>query len=72
MSRAGPFQVARWAYKFAPTDPGCLVTELWEDHRGALMTRMSPVITGTKDRARRNQETMTVTLERLATALENT
>jgi hypothetical protein len=70
--KAGPFQVARWAYKFAPTDPGCLVTELREDHRGALMTRMSPVITGTKDPARRNQETMTVTLERLATALENT
>jgi len=27
------------------------VTELWEDHRGALMTWISPVITGTKDRA---------------------
>jgi hypothetical protein len=36
------------------------------------MTWMSPVITGTKDRAGRNQETMTVTLERLATALEKT
>ena len=70
--KAGPFQVAGWAYEFSPTDTGCLVTELWEDHRGALMTWVSPVITGTKDRARRNQETMTVTLERLATALENT
>jgi hypothetical protein len=36
------------------------------------MTWMSPVITGTKDRARRNQETMTMTLQRLAAALEKT
>jgi uncharacterized protein YndB with AHSA1/START domain len=70
--KAGPFQVAGWAYQFAPTDSGCLVTELWEDHRGALVTWLSPAITGTKDRARRNQETMTVTLQRLAAALEMT
>jgi uncharacterized protein YndB with AHSA1/START domain len=69
---AGPFKVAGWAYHFAPADTGCLVTELWEDHRGALMTWLSPVITGTKDRAKRNQETMTVTLQRLAAALETT
>jgi hypothetical protein len=36
------------------------------------MTWMSPAITGTKDRAERNQETMTVTLPRLAAALETT
>jgi uncharacterized protein YndB with AHSA1/START domain len=70
--KAGPFKVARWAYEFTPADSGCLVTELWEDHRGALMTWISPVITGTKDRARRNHETMTVTLQRLAAALEKT
>jgi uncharacterized protein YndB with AHSA1/START domain len=70
--KAGPFKVAGWTYQFAPTDSGCLVTELWEDHRGALMTWLSPVITGTKDRAKRNQETMTVTLQRLAAALEPT
>jgi len=62
----GPFNVAGWAYEFEPTDGGCLVTELWEDHRGALVTWLSPVITGTRDRARRNEETMTVTLDRLA------
>lgn len=70
--KAGPFQVAGWAYEFVPTDRGCLVTELWEDHRGPLLPKLSPLITGTKDRAKRNQETMTVTLERLATALEKT
>jgi uncharacterized protein YndB with AHSA1/START domain len=70
--KAGPFKVAGWAYEFAPADSGCLVTELWEDHRGALMTWISPVITGTKDRAKRNKETMTLTLDRLAAALETT
>jgi uncharacterized protein YndB with AHSA1/START domain len=70
--KAGPFKVAGWAYEFTPADSGCLVTELWEDHRGALMMWISPLITGTKDRASRNQQTMTVTLERLASALEKT
>jgi uncharacterized protein YndB with AHSA1/START domain len=70
--KAGPFKVAGWAYEFATADSGCLVTELWEDHRGALMTWISPVITGTKDRAKRNKETMTLTLDRLAAALETT
>ena len=42
------------------------------DQRGALVTWISPVTTGTKDRAKRNQETMTVTLERLTAALEKT
>ena len=70
--KAGPFKVAGWAYEFTAADSGCLVTELWEDHRGALVTWISPMITGTKDRARRNQETMTVTLERMAAVLEKT
>lgn len=68
--KAGPFKVAGWSYQFVPTDTGCLVTELWEDHRGILMTWLSPMITGTKDRAKRNQETITVTLQRLTAALE--
>lgn len=70
--KAGPFKVAAWTYEFASTDGGCLVTERWDDHRGALVTRISPLITGTKDRAERNRETMTETLERLAAAVENT
>jgi uncharacterized protein YndB with AHSA1/START domain len=70
--KAGPFKVAGWAYEFERAGSGCLVAELWEDHRGALMIWMSPVITGTKDRAKRNRETMTVTLQRLAAGLETT
>jgi hypothetical protein len=66
----GPFRVARWAYEFEPTVDGCSVTELWEDRRGVLVTWLSPLITGTKDRARRNMETMTVTLDRIAAAAQ--
>ena len=64
----GPFSVAHWAYDLEPTADGCLLTERWEDRRGALVTWLSPTITGTRDRARRNRETMAVTLDRLAAA----
>lgn len=67
----GPFSVADWAYEFEPTEDGCLVTELWEDRRGALVTLLSPAITGTRDRARRNEQTMTVTLDRLAASAQH-
>ena len=36
------------------------------------MTWISPVITETKDRAKRNKETMTLTLDRIAAKLETT
>jgi hypothetical protein len=67
----GPFSVADWAYEFEPTDAGCLVSEVWQDRRGALVTWLSPFITGTSDRARRNEETMAVTLDRLAASAES-
>jgi hypothetical protein len=70
--KAGPFKVAGWTYEFASTDGGCKVTERWDDHRGTLITWISPLITGTKNRAKRNQETMTETLQRLAAAAEKT
>lgn len=66
----GPFMVAEWAYELEPTVDGCVVSELWQDRRGGLVTWLSPAITGTKDRARRNEETMTATLERLAACAE--
>jgi hypothetical protein len=67
----GPFRVAEWAYEFEPTEDGCVVSELWQDRRGGLVTWLSPAITGTKNRAQRNAETMTVTLERLAACAEH-
>ncbi len=67
----GPFDVADWAYEFEPTEAGCRVSEVWQDRRGALVTWLSPFITGTRDRARRNEETMTVTLDRLAASAQS-
>lgn len=57
--------------RIEPTENGCLVSEVWQDRRGALVTWLSPFITGTKDRARRNEETMTVTIDRLAASAQS-
>ena len=65
-------KVSGWSYEFEPVDGGCRVVERWEDHRGALVTWMGPLVTGTKDRVGRNRETMTATLEHLAAAVAAT
>lgn len=70
--KAGPFKVARWTYEFQPADGGCLVIERWDDHRNWLTVRISPFVTGVKDRVAHNRETMTETLDRLAAAVEGT
>jgi hypothetical protein len=63
-------KVAGWTYEFEPLDGGCRVVETWNDHRGALVTLLAPLATGTKDRVARNRETMVQTLERLAAVAE--
>jgi hypothetical protein len=67
---AGPFKVARWSYRFEPVDGGCRVTETWIDRRGWVAHTMAKRVSGTADRAGRNRETMTATLERLAALSE--
>lgn len=68
--KGGPFKVARWSYTFEPTDGGCRVVEEWDDHRGPVLVWLAPYLSGTKDRAARNRDTMTETLARLAVAAE--
>lgn len=68
--KGGPFRVARWAYTFEPADGGCRVAEQWDDHRGPMFARIMGFVSGTKDRASHNRETMTETLARLAAAAE--
>jgi uncharacterized protein YndB with AHSA1/START domain len=70
--KAGPFKVARWTYEFKPTETGCQLIERWEDQRNWLTMRISPFVTGVKDRATRNEQTMNETLDRIAAALEQT
>ena len=68
--KAGPLKVARWTYEFRPDGDQCVVAEQWDDLRSSLITLVAPLLTGVKDRAGRNRETMVATLDRLATAAE--
>lgn len=68
--KAGPLKVARWTYEFRPDGENCVVSEQWDDMRGSLIGLVAPLVTGVKDRAGRNRETMVSTLERLAEAAE--
>ena len=63
--------VATWRYEFRPTDEGGThMVESVEDRRGRLLRAVSPLITGSRDRGRRNTETMAATLDRLKAAAE--
>ncbi len=65
--------VATWRYRFIANDAqGTSITETVMDQRGRLLRQMSPLITGSRDRQARNDETMHVTLERLKHAAEGT
>ncbi len=63
-------KVARWTYRFEPTDGGCLVTETWDDERGTLVTILGRVVTGVEDRVGHNRGGMEETLRNLRAAAE--
>ncbi|MGN6474454.1 MAG: SRPBCC family protein [Mycobacteriales bacterium] len=64
------FHYATWGYRIEPTETGCRVTEWTDDLRPESALEMSKQISGIDDRAGHNRQTMSGTLERLATALE--
>jgi len=64
------FHYSTWGYGIEPTASGCRVTEWSEDLRPESVYEFSEQTSGVADRAQRNSETMRVTLERLAAALE--
>ncbi|HVV77902.1 MAG TPA: SRPBCC family protein [Mycobacteriales bacterium] len=64
------FHYSTWGYRIEPTDSGCRVTEWSEDLRPESALEMSKQISGIDDRAARNRQTMSTTLDRLAAALE--
>jgi uncharacterized protein YndB with AHSA1/START domain len=59
-----------WGYRIEPTETGCRVTEWNEDLRPESAMEFSKQTSGIDDRAARNRQTMSGTLERLAAALE--
>jgi hypothetical protein len=71
--KAGPIAVAKWGYRIdAIDDAQCRVTETWTDHRNAVSSFVSHLVSGVADRARHNRAGMESTLTRLAAAAEKT
>jgi len=69
-AKAGPLGISRWEYRFEPTETGCTAAESWTDQRGWLTRKLSPMLSGVKDRSTHNRSTMLTTLERLAATAE--
>jgi hypothetical protein len=64
------FHFATWGYRIEPTAGGCRVTEWSDDLRPESAIEFSKKASGITDRAERNRQTISGTLERLAAALE--
>jgi hypothetical protein len=62
--------VARWEYRLEPADEGVTLTETVHDMRGRLLRTVSPFITGSPDRDKRNAATMESTLGAIKAAAE--
>ena len=65
------FHFSTWGYRIEPTATGCRVTEWSEDLRPESAMELSKQTSGIDDRAARNRQTMSGTLDRLAAALES-
>lgn len=65
------FHFSTWGYHFERTESGCRVTEWSDDLRPESVLEFSKQTSGIDDRTERNRATMSLTLERLATALED-
>jgi uncharacterized protein YndB with AHSA1/START domain len=66
------FHYSTWGYRIEKTDTGCRVTEWNEDLRPESALEFSKQVSGIDDRTERNRQTMSLTLDRLAAALEST
>ena len=62
--------VARWEYRIERRPTGVQLIESVEDRRGPVLRVVSPVITGSPDRDKRNADTMEATLEAVKAAAE--
>ena len=61
---------ARWEYRLEPVDDGVRLIEAVHDRRRRLLRTVSPLITGSPDRDKRNADTMESTLEAIKAAAE--
>ncbi|MGH3766813.1 MAG: SRPBCC family protein [Pseudonocardiaceae bacterium] len=67
------FPVARWGYRFAPTEGGTEVTEYWSDKRTRGASILGRIVMGklANIRPEANRDGMRQTLRRLKTELES-
>ena len=59
-----------WGYRIEPITGGCRVTEWSDDLRPGSALEFSKQVSGVDDRLSRNRRTMSLTLDRLAAAVE--
>jgi uncharacterized protein YndB with AHSA1/START domain len=64
------FHFSTWGYRIEPTDGGCRVTEWTENLLPDAALEAAKQLSGVEDRAERNRQTISATLEGLAAALE--
>jgi uncharacterized protein YndB with AHSA1/START domain len=64
------FHFSTWGYRIEPTATGCTVTEWSLDLRPESAMEFSKKMSGIDDRAERNRQTISGTLQRLAAAVE--
>src|SRR5262245_52569870 len=62
--------VARWEYRLEPDGDHVRLPEAVDDRRGRFLRVTSPWITGSRDRTKRNTDTMETTLLAIKTAAE--
>lgn len=62
--------VARWEYRIEPHGDSVQLVESVADRRGFVLRAVSPLITGSPDRAKRNADTMESTLQAVRAAAE--
>jgi uncharacterized protein YndB with AHSA1/START domain len=62
--------VARWEYRIREAGGGVELSQTVDDQRGRILRTLSPYITGSRDRAKRNAATMNTTLEAIKAAAE--
>jgi hypothetical protein len=63
-------RVAHWEYRVEPAEVGVRLIEAVDDQRGPLLRAISPLITGSPDRDKRNADTMESTLQAVKKAAE--
>ena len=66
---AAGMKVAGWGFAIEPAEGGAKVTHYWDDHRNAVIAKLTGMALGIPDRASHNSAGMEQTLEKMAAAL---